>query len=51
MKKQDVRNKLDAADAWGAGKDVMRWWTSRQKKTEDMQEISLFGLRLHESDT
>lgn len=38
-------------DAWETGEDVMNWWTNRKKKTDDTQEISLFGLRLHESDT
>lgn len=36
---------------WSTGDDVMRWWIGVQKKNDDMQEISLFGLRLHESDT
>ena len=38
-------------DAWETGEDVMNWWTNRKKKEDSSDEISLFGLRLNESDT
>lgn len=38
-------------DAWETGEDVFDWWTNGKKKEDDSGEISLFGLRLKESDT
>ena len=38
-------------DAWGAGEDVMRWWLGEQPKPDDGGNISLYGLRLNETDT
>lgn len=29
----------------------MNWWINRKKKDDSSDEISLFGLRLNESDT
>lgn len=38
-------------DAWETGEDVFDWWTNRKKKEEDGGDISLYGLRLDETDT
>ena len=38
-------------DAWKTGEDVFNWWTNRKKKEEDGGNISLYGLRLDETDT
>lgn len=38
-------------DAWETGEDVFNWWIDQKKKEDDSGEISLFGLRLKESDT
>lgn len=38
-------------NAWETGEDVFDWWINRKKKDGDSDEISLFGLRLNESDT
>ena len=37
--------------AWETGADVMRWWLGQGKRSEEDGQISLFGLRLDETDT
>lgn len=36
---------------WQTGEDVMKWWLGEQPKPDDGGNISLYGLRLNESDT
>lgn len=38
-------------DSWRIGEDVMKWWTGEQPKPDNGGNISLYGLRLNESDT
>lgn len=38
-------------DAWKTGEDVFTWWVNRKKTEDGPDAISLFGLRLNESDT
>lgn len=38
-------------DIWQTGEDVFNWWVNRKAKEDGPNEISLFGLRLNESDT
>ena len=40
-----------SCNAWETGEDVFDWWISRKKKEEDGGNISLYGLRLDETDT
>ena len=38
-------------NTWKTGKDVMKWWLGEQAKPDDGGNISLYGLRLDETDT
>ena len=38
-------------DTWKNGEDVFDWWVNRRKTEDGPDAISLFGLRLNESDT
>lgn len=38
-------------DTWKTGEDVFNWWVNRKDKEDGQDAISLFGLRLNESDT
>lgn len=38
-------------DTWQTGEDVFNWWVNRKDKEDGPNEISLFGLRMNESDT
>lgn len=38
-------------DAWGNGKEVMKWWLGDRPRSDDGGNISLYGLRLDETDT
>jgi hypothetical protein len=38
-------------NTWKTGKDVMKWWLGEQAKPDDGGNISLYGLRLGETDT
>ena len=40
-----------SCNTWETGEDVFDWWINRRKKDDSSDEISLFGLRLNESDT
>ena len=52
MLERNRRDNPDYGRTWKTGKDVMKWWLGEQPKSDDSGgNISLYGLRLDETDT
>ena len=51
MLERNRRDNPDYGRTWKTGKDVMKWWLGEQPKPDDGGNISLYGLRLDETDT